>query len=99
MPIAMPCPAPAPPVPTTAVRPYTAPVPASAPTTTVRPYAAPLPASPEYCEAACGSCDKAKAYELVKAYHKACAAGDKDAATRCAVQALALDPTCFAPSK
>jgi Tfp pilus assembly protein PilV len=32
---------------------------------------------------------------LVSAYHAACAAGNKNEATRLAVQALAKDPTCF----
>jgi len=87
--VALPCPAPAAvPVPATAARPYI-----------IVPAPEPRSSSPACCGAGCGSCDKAKAAELVKAYHKACAAGDRDAATRCAVQALALDPTCFSPSK
>lgn len=36
---------------------------------------------------------------LMKAYRRACAAGDKNAAMRYAVQALALDPTCFGSGK
>ena len=92
--VMLPCPAPAPAVAT----PVALPRPVSAPVAVVAPSPRPAPAC---CEAACGACDKVKAYELVKAYHKACAAGDKDAATRCAVQALAIDPTCFtaAPPK
>jgi Flp pilus assembly secretin CpaC len=100
-----------PPAPVVRAMPYAVPLAAPAalarPAVVARPFVAPAltppsaprPAVPACCEAACGSCDKAKAAELVKAYHTACAAGDKDAATRCAVQALALDPTCFAPSK
>jgi hypothetical protein len=116
-PVVMPprrAPAPPFPVPGTVMLPYPATAAAVAtPVGLVRPAApmvAPAPVAvttpsprptPACCEAACGACDKAKAAELVKAYHKACAAGDKDAATRCAVQALAIDPTCFgtAPAK
>lgn len=58
-----------------------------------------MPTPAPCCEAACGSGDKTKAAELVKAYRKACAAGDVGTATQHAVKALALDPTCFAPSK
>lgn len=52
-----------------------------------------------------GHTERAAAHEirnvagLVKAYRRACAAGDKDAAMRYAVQALALDPTCFGAGK
>jgi Bacterial type II and III secretion system protein len=37
--------------------------------------------------------------DVVAAYHAACAKGDKDAAMRLAVQALAQDPTCFGRTK
>jgi hypothetical protein len=37
--------------------------------------------------------------DVVAAYHAACAKGDKDAAMRLAVQALAHDPTCFGRTK
>jgi general secretion pathway protein D len=40
-------------------------------------------------------CRCAEAAELVEKYHKACAEGRADEATRLAVQALAVDPTCF----
>jgi hypothetical protein len=54
----------------------------------------PAAAKPE-----CVECCKAahpKAAELVAAYRKACAEGRTEAATALAVQALAIDPTCFA---
>jgi hypothetical protein len=110
-PVAPPAYAPPPPMPTALPRPVlaqpaVAPVmPPYHPLTATRfvalppPMAVARPTVPACCEAACGSCDKAKARELVKAYHLACAHGDHAAATRCAVQALAIDPTCFAPSK
>jgi hypothetical protein len=49
-------------------------------------------------EAPCTSvkrCGCAEAAELVAKYHRACAEGRADEATRLAVQALAVDPACF----
>jgi type II secretory pathway component GspD/PulD (secretin) len=40
-------------------------------------------------------CGCAEAAELVAKYHRACAEGRADEATRLAVQALAVDPACF----
>lgn len=102
-PVARPVPAPPmmmPATPVSVLRP--APMPPTAVVTAPRVPAStppPLPTPAPCCDAACGSAARAKAAELVASYRKMCAAGDLSAATRCAVQALAIDPACFAPSR
>jgi type II secretory pathway component GspD/PulD (secretin) len=44
-------------------------------------------------------CPKAQAAKLVAAYRKACADGRTEEAMKCAMQALAKDPHCFAEQK
>jgi hypothetical protein len=50
------------------------------------------------CEQAKACCEQSKAESLVAAYRKACAAGKTEEALKLAMQALALDPKCFAPT-
>jgi hypothetical protein len=49
----------------------------------------------EDCCEKCPQCCQAKAADIVEKYHKACAEGHADEATKLAVQALAVDPMCF----
>ncbi|HEY1862011.1 MAG TPA: hypothetical protein VGG61_16745 [Gemmataceae bacterium] len=56
------------------------------------------PSTAKKCEGCCEKCPQccqAKAVEIVEKYHKACSEGHADEATKLAVQALAIDPTCF----
>jgi Flp pilus assembly secretin CpaC len=56
------------------------------------------PTSAKKCEGCCEKCPQccqAKAADIVEKYHKACAEGHGDEATKLAVQALAVDPMCF----
>lgn len=56
------------------------------------------PASEDSSCPGCKNLHSAQLTTLLSQYQKACAQGNKAEATRCAVQALAIDPTCFQTS-